>query len=504
VTLTVSAGPLPHDNAYSLPDSGPLTVPADQGVLANAFNPAGAALTAELAQPPASGTLHLYPDGGFDYTADPAQPPGDVTFTFQVNPRGAAAAAATVHLLIQGWRPTLTLTRQEFTGAVTLTKDDGSDDYVKAWTPTSGRVPVAAVAGGRLGWEAQFRVTAPQLLAVKKERLAIVGINVVMNPSVTPEFKLDVARSTLTVVWSDNPVLPTRPWVNDQADQTWWVRPGWYARGSDYLVSAGTSQFKYYVLAGRPPRNFTLFHTVARVGTLAAQSPGGSSADDIKRAAIALFQTRSVERADGPVAGAASAVLTYYGKWTAAEDGLRTTPLLLKNGDGNCQAWAPFFLDVLIGQGITDPGQAYSVKAAKADSWMFVKSWQGPDWPTRAVNQFTGREPADLAAKVYTWVPRVPVTKRAGSIPGQGTNEPLAIFRQHQFVKLVIGGVTSFFDPSYGTGPFAGTDDLARLRNWQNNSLDYVGRQVGQTISFDLRVRPDDGRDLLVQILNPR
>jgi hypothetical protein len=508
VTLAVSAGPVPHDDVYSLPDSGPLSVPASQGVLTDDFNPGGAQLAAQLVQQPASGRVQLAADGGFVYTPDPNQPPaGQLTFTYRLGLQGPLGV---VYLLPALLVPSLTLQQQGFSNVVPLSKDDGSGLYPKAWTPTSGRVPVAAVAGNPTGWTAQFSVTGASLLAVKKERLQIRGLNPDMDPSpfAAPQFKLDVARATLTVVWANVPI-DAPAFVNDRADQTWVVRPGWYAQPIDDRQAYGTSQFNLYAMAGLPTKG-TLFHSVARVGALAAQAAAGTTPDAIKNAVIAKFQTRSVERADGPVIPLLSPVLTYYANWSVGgtDATLRsdTTPKLLKNGDGNCQAWTAFFLDVLRGQGITgqgtaDPGQKFSLQPVRVRGWMFVKNWQGPSKP--GPNVFTGVSPVDFGAGRYTWVAGAPVTKVAG-IPGQGGTEPPALFNQHQITQFVLDGATVLFDPSYGTTPFTGTDDNDRLRNWQNGSLDYVGQQLGQKVNFhEPKILPTNRLTQVKRVPNP-
>jgi hypothetical protein len=129
---------------------------------------------------------------------------------------------------------------------------------------------------------------------------------------------------------------------------------------------------------------------------------------------------------------------------------------------------------------------------------MFVKNWGGPA-SGKPVNRFTGAFPVDFAAGRYSWAPRVPVTKQAG-VSGQGTTDPLALFNSHEFVQLVWGGQTIFFDPSYGTGPFAGTDDDHMRRNWQNASLDYVGELVGRTVRFEPRISPTDERLFVLRV----
>lgn len=72
---------------------------------------------------------------------------------------------------------------------------------------------------------------------------------------------------------------------------------------------------------------------------------------------------------------------------------------------------------------------------------------------------------------------------------------PPAIFSQHVVVNIDIPDAngnkqTILFDPSYGTSA-TGKTDSARLLNWQNNSLDFVGLSyvTGTATTFELRMQ---------------
>ena len=80
-SIKVNAAPAAVADRYTLPAVGPLSVSAGTGVLANDTDLDGDALTALLVDPPANGTLTLYPDGSFTY-AFPEDFFGSVTFTY--------------------------------------------------------------------------------------------------------------------------------------------------------------------------------------------------------------------------------------------------------------------------------------------------------------------------------------------------------------------------------------------------------------------------------------
>jgi hypothetical protein len=98
VTLTITnQSPIVQDSWYSVSASGPTTIAAAQGVLANAFDPDNQTLTATLASAPQNGAVQLSPDGSFVYTPGPNFVSSDsfiITVTDGVN----VSNTATIHL----------------------------------------------------------------------------------------------------------------------------------------------------------------------------------------------------------------------------------------------------------------------------------------------------------------------------------------------------------------------------------------------------------------------
>jgi adhesin/invasin len=90
--------PTAEDDTYAANAGVPLTVNAEEGVLANDSDPDGDSMTASLVSGPANGTLDFNSDGSFVYTSSPTFF-GSVTFTYQVS-AGGATAAATVTIIV--------------------------------------------------------------------------------------------------------------------------------------------------------------------------------------------------------------------------------------------------------------------------------------------------------------------------------------------------------------------------------------------------------------------
>jgi uncharacterized delta-60 repeat protein len=98
VTLTrsLNTAPVAQDEAYTLPDTGIFSIPAN-GVLANDTDQDGQPLTAMLVTPPAVGTFSFNTDGSFSYTAPPDLA-GSVSFTYRANDGIDSGNLATVTL----------------------------------------------------------------------------------------------------------------------------------------------------------------------------------------------------------------------------------------------------------------------------------------------------------------------------------------------------------------------------------------------------------------------
>jgi hypothetical protein len=248
-------------------------------------------------------------------------------------------------------------------------------------------------------------------------------------------------------------------------------------------TSMGASNNPAYVLWKKPPANLPLYETLVRLSTKAAANlwlQGGLLTEaqieaQIPREVFTALETKNVKRSDG-------AVLKYYGQWTTVN---ATTLGLLRDKDGQCTAWANFFVDLLKVQGLTTLlDLPFAVIRSKNwngrahDEWFLVNDWTfygNPD-RTYSKNKISYKwqnimDPGDtlptlgasFAANRYlfsdtytipnttTKVPEVdgnntaPNQMRTG-LAGQGNNRPVSMFNNH--VIVVINNI--LYDPSYG------------------------------------------------------
>lgn len=123
------------------------------------------------------------------------------------------------------------------------------------------------------------------------------------------------------------------------------------------------------------------------------------------------------------------------------------TATLLEELRGRCETWARVFQDALATEGVGSELVRIRVKYVGACEalgvcWLLVKNWtfgagNGMEFP------YTTSE----------------VTRRDG-VAGQGIKNPPAIFNLHYIIKAGPSGSAQLYDPSYGVGPFAGTEGL--------------------------------------------
>jgi len=96
--ITPDQPPTAQNDSYGATAGVPLTVSADQGVLANDSDPDGDPMTASLMSAPSSGTLTFNADGSFVYTSSSSFF-GSVSFTYQVT-AGGQTDTATVTIIV--------------------------------------------------------------------------------------------------------------------------------------------------------------------------------------------------------------------------------------------------------------------------------------------------------------------------------------------------------------------------------------------------------------------
>jgi hypothetical protein len=495
VTINVANTILTAADTYSLPASGPLTVPASGGVLSNDFDPAGLPMKATLLRGPedssgvAHGVLVLKANGSFSYTPDPGYA-GAVTFTYlagdAANPGGTQGSAV---IEPEAEAPTVTLQSVTFGGpaALTLLPDQSlgskvvKEDFQKGapqWK--SGRqyqYDVSYTAGSTMQVRAALAVS--DATPFKNKKVMVRGL---VTSRAVSEGELQLAP--LEIRAAPATLIGKTLKVDSQANRAFANGAGYYAslnilwqysldNGSSWTDVDGYSSTALDITQGKP-RGSDLFDTVVSLGSHALADAAGlqpkpSDPDII----FGAFGTLDVQRFDD------GTTLKY---WAATQPGqpnplvLQTLPQLLQYGTGSCYAWAQFFAAALAAQGIALPAAPLvEFKAVTQETMLVgVNQWSFAGNGQKllaAPNQYVNQNPL---------VPTIPQTKAVPGNPtevtyvpnvgtanvAQGNPNPMAVFPNHTVVR--IGN--EIFDPSYGLS-FNGTSFADAMQQLQTKEI---------------------------------
>ncbi len=238
--------------------------------------------------------------------------------------------------------------------------------------------------------------------------------------------------------------------------------------GGTTWIDVGTSSNDLYLTLDDPAVD-PLYHTVVHLGSHNAQ---GQTTEDgtITDVWNNVFDGNTVTRVDG-------IPLWYYRSYSTTNVTAEAllTPITAsdgsKYGDGHCGAWVELKLDVLRAQGISRENDAVGVHSNQPGGFL-VKNWTfdaGGGHSDAAVVSISGvsdraafvakypylnivtgdGRPYDPATNQYSWV-HADVEDAAG-IVGKGPNpNPASLFEVHALAELEVGGVTKWYDPSYG------------------------------------------------------
>jgi hypothetical protein len=214
----------------------------------------------------------------------------------------------------------------------------------------------------------------------------------------------------------------------------------------------GTSSNDVYLTLHNPSVS-PVYHTVVHLGS---HNAAGQGTDAGTVAGLWVpFDGLNVRRV------ADNAILGY---WRGGSATAMFTADLLQDTNGQCGAWAELLKDVLAAQGIS-ASKVGVVEASHPMSYLLlVKTWT-----------FTGSGVSPGTAP-YVYVEGEDLTDELG-VPGQDNGNPPGAFYNH-FIVQYAG---QYYDPSYGTGPFASQNA------WENASLDgfgYVGSWGGDDRVF--------------------
>jgi len=251
---------------------------------------------------------------------------------------------------------------------------------------------------------------------------------------------------------------------------------------------AGNTDHQVYVICTAPSDPKLLRHTALHISTDGAQNAGphdgkhdADFGDPVKvRAAIwDEFSATGKNKLKIPRQRAQQGVdltldknwlpyLGYYYSWTVTQTTFveSDVPNLIKNGDGQCNAWAGLFLDTLAIQGFASKNTGLSINCTNQSggapsAYFMVGKWKFTD-PAAGdgsySNPYKGNDfkiGGGPGKNAYTWLQNAQVTDTVG-VAGQNNTHPLSIFPHHQLVLL--DGV--YYDPSYGLTYPHGLADL--------------------------------------------
>ena len=288
-----------------------------------------------------------------------------------------------------------------------------------------------------------------------------------------------VVGDKITVQWSGIPIDKTFS-VLEQV-QGWSIVPPWAQYQADVLNSAETVEFRLF--GHESTQAGSLYRTVVELGAR-ARATTDLTADNVKLAILDKFKTMNIQSPD------TGALLKYYGTWSATDEGWTNVATLLKNADGNCDAWAKFLIQILEVQGFADSNQI-DIRARFTENYkglatagkfpdLYVKNWApvkpslDPEKSAKPV--FNNYPPGPLRnadKRAYNWIAKS-VVAQPGTL-GQGGSKPPQDFKDHQIVQLSLGGKTILFDPSYGGNPYTGGSLQDQANAFATRSLSYLG-----------------------------
>ncbi|MCC7293934.1 MAG: hypothetical protein IT449_17885 [Phycisphaerales bacterium] len=339
-----------------------------------------------------------------------------------------------------------------FTGATgeyfVVKKDDGSGDYgTPHWKdanrdgdandtgpPADNRFPAAYLRDKNPQVTAVKIVYEPQGILSGPVRVLGDGPNLL-------DFQQDLTATGSQMVTSD---ITAQSKFANEIDFFWPMNIDWRVSKDSGTVwlDAGRTSTQVYVTLGTPntgSRYHTLLHNSCR------DADGKTANADVISAIWGDFTDQAVYRAD-PKGLTDGTQLTYYDNWTVS---YVTTADLLKHGDGQCYAWAQLFINLLGAQGVNQQNDYVNLTAATADGFL-VKDWSFPGG-----NGISGHSTypfLNLPQSFQTFINQssylwrfAEVTDSTG-VPGQGTDNPLSCFSNHQLVKIA----GQYYDPSYG------------------------------------------------------
>jgi hypothetical protein len=314
-----------------------------------------------------------------------------------------------------------------------ITKDDGSKDYGPPhWQDNSSPLDGDASDEEDIRYPVSFTRNTTMKVALKFVLDSMIEFDDIVkirghgpNNLYFPETKATFDGNDLIIadVECSNP-FPDEVRFFDPLEIVWEVSPD----GGTTWFHAGTSKNQVYVTLSDPL--ITMYHTLVHIGCTNASQK--TRADQVVTKIWSEFSDLDVKRIDGTQ-------LTYWGETVRGDhenpDFLKTTTLL-QRGDAKCAAWANFFNDCLLVQGI-DGGT--------------VKRIVPKPQPGRTV----------VGLAINNWDLNANPPKDLPGIPGQNNPNPPSTFLDHAVVQYQ----DKLYDPSYGGTPYN------NIVSWEDTSL---------------------------------
>ncbi len=421
---------------------------------------------------------------------------------------GTYSCTFTAHADRECWPPGLQITSPiakavtirpksvTFGGSViAVARDDGSGDYpTPHWNDNSNPLdddnddvgdynfPVAYVRNTNMVLSAELAADPPDALTGVTS-VTVTGTGVGNGATYIFTGTATVSGGVITLSNAQaNVPLPNSIGYLNRLEITWSITPG----NTPPLSCAQNLKTKHrvYVLLGTPntgSRYETLIHlTSTDASGLNTEAPTVAAIwSEFTHPAVSVHRKPKdgFNNLDGQQ-------LTYYANWNCVNT---TTAAVLANGDGQCGAWASFFIDMMGAQGINHTNEYVRFTAdlnqVPGAVGFAVKNWQFSGNGTSGRVDFPYLniyEGSYFSGTQFTWV-FAEVNDQTG-VPGQGNPNPLSLFGNHQVVKF--GTPALYYDPSYGV-TFGSLTDIDS------------GAGDAYVTSASLRINePDVGRDL--------
>jgi hypothetical protein len=399
------------------------------------------------------------------------------------------------------------VTSAEFMGGVGVT--DSPDEK-------SPRIWQVYTRGSLLKVDVEFAQKGKEL----KEKVDVIGVM-----TATSDGKERFLGSAVThgAAVTDNTLKLQMQWhfpklvdCYDPLKISWFISPEYYG---NKWQSAGTSEKKIYLTYAEPqdlPAGNPLMQTFVAYGCRGKANGPKDNPEAVLQAIWSNFAEKKATNADGKALG-------YWLDWRNNITGPGSAQRLVREGDGQCEAWAELLLSAIYAQGLTRDNalgtvrleaiipsrktypNAYLIintgwtpKEKNKDDDLFVKLLYNP--------RYKGNEDKVYVKKagkwVYNWQGREGTTEVGpelsyspdDTLKAQNNANPRAEFPNHAIV--LIGN--KIYDPSYGVIYTGANDGLSAFQEKAVWGIAESAKTVSEPEKWNLRIHRVKGPTPLV------